>query len=285
MDEDIDFKIEVDDDNDIVEMLEAKLVEPEEYTRDEKKIIDGVLETLREHELRYSYDPDFPRNVELWSGVDNKPFRMNISLQNGKLIYRLSFPFRVQSNAIPLVAMYMAKYNSEVAFSHIDLDQNDGEIAMEYAYIIEDPARFDKKEFWVYLMLLVLPSLDEYTKLSHLSMGVVPRKDRGLYKILLEKALKTLDDEYEDEDVTYGTEELERDKMAERIIRDAMRKKRDTGSVTETTKSDCETEIGVLPSFEEFMRMKASQQKDDDESPADGHTKDVMSMFENSSKE
>lgn len=80
-----------------------------EVTPEEKQIMDSIQEALKEHDLKFSYDSGISKHVDLDFGMENKPFRMNIIIQNGKIIYRLSFPFRVQSNAIPFVTMYIGK--------------------------------------------------------------------------------------------------------------------------------------------------------------------------------
>lgn len=283
----MDGDLDHDEGTEVVEQLKAEfdrmLKGVKELTPEEKQIMDSIQEALKEHGLKFSYGPDTSKHVDLGFGMENKPFRMNIIIQNGKIIYRLSFPFRVQSNAIPFVTMYMAEFNSDKAFSHICLDLDDGELTMEYSFILEDPNRFDKKEFWIYMMSLIRPSLEVYTKMSHLSMGMVSGKERTLYKILLEKALETLKGEYDDDDVSYGIEDLstelsegnsilkkitENDDDDNRFFAELLRRKRSARGRR-------------IPSFEEFMRMKEQSEESSKEESEDQPEKasGMLSMF------
>lgn len=285
----VDGDLDLDEGTEVVEQLKAEidrmLKGVKEVTPEEKQIMNSIQEALKEHGLKFSYDPDTPKHVDLGFGMENKPFRMNIIIQNGKIIYRLSFPFRVQSNAIPFVTMYMAEFNSDKAFSHMCLDLDDGELTMEYSFILEDPNRFDKKEFWIYMMSLIRPSLEVYTKMSHLSMGMVSGKERTLYKILLEKALETIKGEYDDDDVSYGIEDLNTElsegnsilkKIAENDDDDD-----DNGFFAELLRRNHSARGRRIPSFEEFMRMKEQSEESSEEESEDQPKKasGMLSMF------
>lgn len=179
-----------------------------EISPEEKAIMEKIRKVLDKHELKYSYDEDEPKYIGLGFGVDNKPFKIHILVQNGKVTFKLSFPFRVQSNAYPLMCIFMAEFNENKAFSLLNLDLDDGELRMEYSYMLENPAQFDAKYFWVYMTSLIHPALEIYTKAAHLSMGIVTGKDRKFYKKLLEMSLKTINGDFDDDDVIYGTESL-----------------------------------------------------------------------------
>ena len=285
----VDGDIDLDEGTEVVEQLKAEidrmLKGVKEFTHKEKQIMDSIQETLKEHGLKFSYDPDTPKHVDLGFGMENKPFRMNIIIQNGNIIYRLSFPFRVQSNAIPFVTMYMAEFNSDKAFPHMCLDLDDGELTMEYSFILEDPNRFDKKEFWIYMMSLIRPSLEVYTKMSHLSLGMVSGKGRTLYKILLEKALETLKGEYDDEDVSYGIEDLSTELSEENSILKKIAENDDdddhNGFFAELLKRNHSVRGRRIPSFEEFMRMKEQSEESSEEESEDQPKKasGMLSMF------
>ena len=176
-----------------------------EISPEEKTIMEKIRKVLDEHELKYSYDEDEPKHIGLGFGMDNKPFKIHIILQNGEVIFKLSFPFRVQSNAYPIMCMFMAKFNENKAFPLLNIDPDDGELTMEHSYMLENPAQFDEKYFWVYMTSLIHPALEIYTKAAHLSVGMVSGKDRKLYKKLLEMAIETINGDFDDDNVSYGT--------------------------------------------------------------------------------
>ena len=278
---------DLDQGTEVVNQLKAEidrmLKGVKEVTPEEKQIMDSIQEALKEHDLKFSYDSGISKHVDLDFGMENKPFRMNIIIQNGKIIYRLSFPFRVQSNAIPFVTMYMAKFNSDKAFSNMCLDLDDGELTMEYSFILEDPNRFDKKEFWIYMMSLIHPSLEVYTKMAHLSLGMVSGKERTLYKILLEKALETLKGEYDDDDVSYGIEDLNTELSEGNSIlkKNAENDDDDNGFFAELLRRNHSVRERCIPSSEEFMRMKEQSEESSEEESEDQPMKasGMLSMF------
>lgn len=124
----------------LIARIDAKIKELEENEKrlgaEEEKILECIKATLDEHRLKYSYDPDRAKMIEVGFGAENKVFRMMIILQNEKVIFRLAFPFRVQCNTLALVCLYMAQFNENKAFSLMNLDLDDGEATMEYSYLL-----------------------------------------------------------------------------------------------------------------------------------------------------
>ncbi len=258
-----------------------------EISPEEKTIMEKIRKVLDEHELKYSYDEDEPKHIGLGFGMDNKPFKIHIILQNGKVIFKLSFPFRVQSNAYPLMCMFMAEFNENKAFSLLNIDPDDGELTMEYSYMLENPAQFDEKYFWVYMTSLIHPALEIYTKAAHLSVGMVSGKDRKLYKKLLEMAIETINGDFDDDNVSYGTESL---KSGSHPDLSQLFGEENAG----VDKDDSESEEDSIPDFirnmrrrrrmpsiEEFMRMKEQAEEDNEEKSKDQDKKSasVLSMF------
>lgn len=259
-----------------------------ELSPEEKVIMEKIQKVLEEHDLKYSYDEDEPKHIGLGFSMENKPFRIHIILQNGKVIFRLSFPFRVQTNAYPLMCMFMAEFNENKAFSLLNLDPDDGELTMEYSYMLENPEHFDEKYFWIYMTSLIHPALETYTKAAHLSVGMVSGKDRKLYKKLLEMALETVNGDFDDNNTSYGTESLKSDSLpdiSDLFCKDDGNegKEDDSDSDDENIASDIMRSLRRrrrVPSFEEFMRMKM-QAEDDEEETEDQPKKasGMLSMF------
>lgn len=261
-----------------------------EISPEEKEIMGKIRGVLEEHELKYSYDEDEPKHIGLGFGMENKPFKIHIILQNGKVIFRLSFPFRVQTNAFPLMCLYMAEFNHDKAFSLLNLDSDDGELTMESSYMLEDSSHFNEKYFRVYMTSLIHPALEVYTKAAHLAVGMVSGKERKLYKKLLEMAIETINGDFDDSNVSYGTEELSSDDpmdLSELLSfedADEDDSKSDKSVSEGKSLSDARqrSKRRRIPDFEEFLRMRkhteaGSEEESSKESPKKAGA--VLPMF------
>lgn len=186
----------------------------------EKEIMERIQGVLSKHDFHYRYDKDSPDHIDMAFEIKKRPFSLYVYLQNGKVILSLIFPFRVQTNAIPLVAMFLTKFNYNKAFGHMTLDMTDGELAMDYSYILEEPDHFNEDEFMIYMMSLVHPSVEVYAKISRLAMGILPDKEILFYEPMLEMSLETICGEKNNEDISYGIEDDEQ--MQEKKIREYM---------------------------------------------------------------
>lgn len=272
--------------DDLKSEIDRMLKNLNELSPEEKVIMEKIQKVLEEHDLKYLYDEGAPKHIGLGFSMENKPFKIHIILQNGKVIFRLSFPFRVQTNAYPLMCMFMVEFNENKAFSLLNLDPDDGELTMEYSYMLEDPEHFDEKYFWIYMTSLIHPALEIYTKAAHLSVGMVSGKDRKIYKKLLEMALETVNGDFDDDNTSYGTEALKSDSLpdlSDLFGKDDGNEVKEDDSDDEDITSDIMRSLrrrrGV-PSFEEFMRMKM-QVEDGEEETEDQSKKaaGMLSMF------
>lgn len=275
----------------LIARIDAKI---KEFGAEEEKILECIKSTLDEHGLKYSYDPDRAKMIEVGFGAENKVFRMMIILQNEKVIFRLAFPFRVQCNTLALVCLYMAQFNENKAFSLMNLDLDDGEATMEYSYLLGKAEEFNKEHFWIYLMSLVHPAQEAYTRLNHLAVGKVSKDVKNLYKTLLEQSLAVINGEDEEEEsVIYGCEELQkgkdsREEFLKRLIHD---RKSLTDWDDDDDDDDDSFPFGFLgeensrrhgiPTFEEFMRMKHGEEskQDANENKSDSAIEDILLPF------
>ena len=275
----------------LIARIDAKI---KELGAEEEKILECIKSTLDEHGLKYSYDPDRAKMIEVGFGAENKVFRMMIILQNEKVIFRLAFPFRVQCNTLALVCLYMAQFNENKAFSLMNLDLDDGEATMEYSYLLGKAEEFNKEHFWIYLMSLVHPAQEAYTRLNHLAVGKVSKDVKNLYKTLLEQSLAVINGEDEEEEsVIYGCEELQkgkdsREEFLKRLIHD---RKSLTDWDDDDDYDDDSFQFGFvgeensrrrgIPTFEEFMRMKHGEEskQDANENKSDSAIEDILLPF------
>ena len=114
---------------------------------------------------------------------------------------------------------------------------------------------------------------------------MVSGKGRTLYKILLEKALETLKGEYDDEDVSYGIEDLSTELSEENSILKKIAENDDdddhNGFFAELLKRNHSVRGRRIPSFEEFMRMKEQSEESSEEESEDQPKKasGMLSMF------
>lgn len=281
----------------LIARIDAKIKELEEKEKrlgaEEEKILECIKATLDEHGLKYSYDPERAKMIEVGFGAENKVFRMMIILQNEKVIFRLAFPFRVQCNTLALVCLYMAQFNENKAFSLMNLDLDDGEATMEYSYLLGKAEEFNKEHFWIYLMSSVHPAQEAYTRLNHLAVGKVSKDVKNLYKTLLEQSLAVINGEDEEEDtVIYGCEDLHNGKDArEEFLKRLIHDHKSLSSADDDEEDDDEFSFGFLdrdiprphgiPSFEEFMRMKEkeAEEKDDEEMNSKTVVDDIFLPF------
>ena len=185
----------------VKKQLEGMLADLHAITSEEEEIMACIELSLREQGFKYICDTN---QFILFFSKDNKPLRMHIFFQKGLILYKLFFPFPVQTNTAAVVCMYMARFNNNNFFSKMNLDLDDGELSMEYSYIIDNHLKFSKDEFITYLFSLIGPSLDQYVTISHLSSGIIPDDIREEYQPLLEKSLSSLNGDFDNSNVTYG---------------------------------------------------------------------------------
>lgn len=261
--------------DDIKAKIDAMFTELEKQEKvlgvEEEKILQSIKETLSEHHLKYVYDPDSPKMVEIPFEADNKPFRMQVILHNEKVIFRLAFPFRVQCNSLALVTLYMAQFNENKAFALMNLVMDDGEITMEYSSLMGKADEYNSRYFWIYMTSLIKPSFDAYTRLQRLAVGKVSKDNKELYKTLLEKSLAVINgDEEDDDDIVFGSEELKNGSSRRKTLLDRIRShgehnpyEDDDFDFLEDDDEDDDTHKPSIkmPSFEQLIRMRAEGER------------------------
>ena len=132
--------------------------------------------------------------------------------------------------------------------------------------------------------------LDVYKRQVHLAVGMVSGKERKLYKKLLEMALETINGDFDDSNVSYGTEELSSDDpmdLSELLSfedADEDDSKSDKSASEGKSLSDARqrSKRRRIPDFEEFLRMRkhteaGSEEESSKESPKKAGA--VLPMF------
>lgn len=185
--------------DEVIKKLNEKItaLEAEENTFEEIKRI------LEKHNFKYLCDPDL-NAVEII--FDERPFRVQIILNENRLELKLIFPFAAQSAALAVIALFMMNFNKDKAFASMHLNPDNGEMSMKYSYLISKTVGFDEDDFWLYMTSIIMPAIEkEYVILHCMSTGRVPDEYREYYKNLLEKSLTVINGEDEPVDeIEYG---------------------------------------------------------------------------------
>ena len=176
----------------------------------DEEIFEYIKDTLKKHDCRYLYDPDEPKKMKVKFETENKPFDIELTIQNKKVYFKLIFPFRVQCTALALVALYIAEFNEGRESAYINLNTRNGKITMEDNYTFCESDHYNMEKFWVYIKTLSLEPLEIYNKLHWFSVGQVKAQDeRRFYAYLLRRAWMLVEDKDSYEDgIIYGTDDL-----------------------------------------------------------------------------
>lgn len=149
---------------DMMAQIDEKIAEldrmEKENEQEEEKIFASIKKVLEENQLEYSFHSESVKRIEILFVTENKPYSMQILFQNEKVVLRLVFPYRVQCNSLALVALYVAEFNQDKAFTLVNLNMSTGELSMEYAYYLSKAEKFDAESFEIYMNALLLLSND-----------------------------------------------------------------------------------------------------------------------------
>lgn len=169
----------------------------------EENTLEEIKEILEKHNLKYLCDPDL-NAVEIM--FDERPFRVQIILNEYRLELKLIFPFAAQRASLAMIVLFMINFNKDKAFACMHLNPDNGEMSMKYSYFISKTAGLDVDDFWVYMTSIIMPAIEkEYVILHCMSTGRVPDEYREYYKNLLEKSLTVINGENEPVDeIEYG---------------------------------------------------------------------------------
>lgn len=251
----------------LVERIEAML---SKYAEEKANIIEMIGKTLESKHIMFSSDPDIPNLIEVEFGAENKPYNLQIIPLKKKIVIRATLPIRVQCNSIAIVSMYVDEFNRDKAFAKLNLNSDNGELSMEYTYLLSKASDYNEKDFLIYLGSIIKPFQDVYTKLCHLAVGKVSADKKSYYKSLLEKSLAVINgDEEEEEDIIFGTEDMDAGEL-DRELLSMIKKRKKTESPKEKEEEnpfdflEMDGETRRISPLEEFMRRKKMLESLDD---------------------
>lgn len=154
----------------------------------EENTLEEIKEILEKHNLKYLCDPDL-NAVEIM--FDERPFRVQIILNEYRLELKLIFPFAAQRASLAMIALFMINFNKDKAFACMHLNPDNGEMSMKYSYFISKTAGLDVDDFWVYMTSIIIVSIcrefninEEWLRTGNGEMMSPVSKDEEISKLL-----------------------------------------------------------------------------------------------------
>ena len=146
------------------------------------------------------------------------PYQIEIKIASDHcLVLQFHYPFRVQTHAIPAVAMEVAKINDDMDFGTYQLNVYTGDLSLKYKMDIQN---FDESEMWELLLELCESGENQYYKLQCLSVGKFETRDKELQHLqLYHDAMSDITGERHIRD--YGLEALN-DSVTEKLLMEYM---------------------------------------------------------------
>ena len=135
----------------------------------EKYIYRAIRGLLLKKQVRYYLKTESERELVIDRENENMPYQIEIKIASEhRLVLQFHYPFRVQTHAIPAVAMEVAKINDDdMDFGTYHLNVYTGDLSLKYKMDIQN---FDGSEMWESLLELCGSGENQYYKLQCLSV-------------------------------------------------------------------------------------------------------------------
>lgn len=185
----------------------------------EKYIYRKIRGLLLKNQVRYYLKTESERELVIDRENENMPYQIEIKIvSEHSLILQFHYPFRVQTHAIPAVAMEVAKINDDdMDFGTYHLNVYTGDLSLKYKMDIQN---FDGSEMWELLLELCESGENQYYKMQSLSVGKYETRDKELQHLqLYHDAMSDITGEPHIRD--YGTEGLN-DSVTEKHLMEHM---------------------------------------------------------------
>ncbi len=176
------------------------------------KIYDAVRKVLKDHEVQNISEDEEYKWIKCDIDREKKHLDIEIRAWDDCIDVKCIYPFRVQSNAIALVSLYMAMNNYDTMAYTIKLNQFDGVLLVETCIPICIEADMDQSAVWCVLNGAIEFSLDHFYRLANYSVGKYPEDDRDKYTWLLLSSFDALNgDKIDFLGMHYGSEDFKED--------------------------------------------------------------------------
>ena len=185
----------------------------------EKYIYRAIRGLLFKKQVRYYLKTESERELVIDRENENMPYQIEIKIASEHcLVLQFHYPFRVQTHAIPAVAMEVAKINDDdMDFGTYHLNVYTGDLSLKYKMDIQN---FDGSEMWESLLKLCESGENQYYKLQCLSVLKFETRDKELQHLqLYHDAMSDITGEPHIRD--YGTEGLN-DSVTEKHLMEHM---------------------------------------------------------------
>ena len=185
----------------------------------EKYIYRAIRGLLLKKRVRYYLKTESERELVIDRENENMPYQIEIKIASEHcLVLQFHYPFRVQTHAIPAVAMEVAKINDDdMDFGTYHLNVYTGDLSLKYKMDIEN---FDGLAMWEIMLRLCESAENQYYKMQSLSVGKYETRDKELQHLqLYHDAMSDITGERHIRD--YGLEGLN-DSVTEKFLMEYM---------------------------------------------------------------
>ena len=251
---------------------DGKTVEIMRITTKEEMIVQKMRIVLEDKDLSYKFDGHpFPCFTVPMQSNEVK-LTMTIEYAEGHIMYRVSFPIEIHEEYKLLAAIYICNYNRKNPFKW-NLDYARGLLSMRYSYDVDEPEFFEAAVFGKFIREIFESIFDQYSNLKDICKGNVSKKRKDSYAEILRRSLNMLLYNennkgrkaciHEDND-SGPPNPFKAAKMMtgieEENPEDGAMSEMDLWIATDRF-IDQLAKGGKVPSFEEFMKMRADKKK------------------------
>lgn len=192
--------------DEIIRRIERKI---EEIECGSKKIMDKLKALMVEHKLRYWCEYNQHSKITAFLEINQKRYDLEIIVDRKTIELRLVFLFNVESDAIPIVSMYIVEFNNKEDVVVMKMNEF-GVVSLHTK--VDDGDGCDIDVLWEKICVLTNVSEAVYPRLYRMAIGKVPRRMRQLYEELLLSATIRVEglDDVETDEIEYGIEGAKR---------------------------------------------------------------------------
>ena len=170
------------------------------------KAYDVVERILFENNVKHlSKDEEF-KHFSFEEDRDNKHLDVIIKAYEDAIVVTCTYPFKVQSNAIALVSMYLSTVNYYSINSSLKLNQSNGDLEYESLIPLCEEKIVDTACIWEDIRDFIDFALDHYLELSNYSVGKLSSEEKEKYTWLLLSSFDAINGEHINySQLVYGT--------------------------------------------------------------------------------
>ena len=251
---------------------DEKSVEIMRITTKEEMIVQKMRTVLEDENLSYKFDGSPFSCFTVPMKSNNVNLTMTIEYVEGHIMYRVSFPIEIHEEYKLLAAIYICNYNRKNPFKW-NLDYARGLLSMRYTYDVDEPEYFEAAVFGKFIREIFESILDQYSNLRDICIGNISKKRKDSYVEILRISLSEL---LYNENKKEKNKDIHKDNdpgppnpfKAAKMMTGIEEENPEDGAMSEMDLwiatdrfIDQLAKGGKVPSFEEFMKMRADKKK------------------------